>query len=332
MAEHAPSQAPPAVLGTGAAGGKVIILGEHAVVYGHPALAASLDRGVVVRVEEDARGPRFEAPHWNVSLPLEAAADAQPLSQALERVRLAVAPNLTRVVLRVEDRLPLGSGLGSSAALTVAVARALAQARQAPLAPDELMRVVQNAEQVFHGTPSGVDQACVVTGGIIRFVRREGAPHLVEEIAAPHPVLAVVALLRPHVGTKEAVEGLRARRLTHPRTINALMGELGALADDGVAALRKGDLSGLGEHMNLAHGILHALGVSSPDLDQLVAWGRTYGALGAKLTGAGVGGAVVMLTDGDPGRMEQLVVKLRGHGAQAFGVTLGGRPRQGGVS
>lgn len=322
--------APGRLLGEGSAGGKVILLGEHAVVYGHPAVAVGLDRGVTVRVEEAQDGPRLDAPHWNVAVPLTDAEGARPLSIALERVRKAVAPQLTRFVLRADDRLPLGAGLGSSAALTVAVARALSAAVGVPLTTATLMDVVQRAEQVFHGNPSGVDQACVVHGGLIRFQRNAQAPHRVEPIALARPVTLVVALMRAHWGTKEAVEALRQRRERQPRTVNLLMAELGALATDGVAALNAGDLAALGEQMDLAHGILHALGVSSDDLDILVRQGRALGALGAKLTGAGVGGATVMVTDGDPERTRRVVLGLRAHGAQAFSMVVQ-RSSMGGV-
>ncbi|MBI5498075.1 MAG: mevalonate kinase [Deltaproteobacteria bacterium] len=306
------------VLGHGEAPGKVILLGEHSVVYGHPAIAAALSRGVRVSIESNDEGPTFRAPRWGVATVLADAPDVAPLGVALERVRRAVAPGLTRVAAVAEDRLPLGAGLGSSAALTVATARAFAAAAGTTLTAERLTQVCHLAEQVFHGNPSGVDQATVVHGGILRFQRPPGGTPDLRALKPPQPMTLVVALMRPHVGTKEAVEGLRARRERHKRTFEALLHELGALAQDGVALLEQADWAGLGERMDLAHGLLHALGVSSDDLDQLVRLGRNHGALGAKLTGAGIGGAVVMLTDGDLDHTRRLVLALRAHGAQAF--------------
>ncbi|MEW5851114.1 MAG: mevalonate kinase [Myxococcota bacterium] len=311
------------VLGTGSAPGKIIVLGEHAVVYGQPALAAALDRGVRVVVEKDEEGPRLRAPRWGVVAPLSGEEGSAPLSVALERVRAAVAPELTQVALVAEDRLPLGAGLGSSAALTVASARALAAAAGRELTVDRLTEVVHAAEQVFHGNPSGVDQATVVRGGVIQFQRSPGGTPSIRPVNAARPIPVVVALERPHVGTKEAVEGLRRRRDRHPRTLDLLLGELGALCTEGTAAVEKGDLVTLGELMDLAHGILSALGVSSSDLDGLVQFARSQGALGAKLTGAGVGGAMIALTDGDPDRARQLVLAFRARGASAFACELG---------
>lgn len=312
-------------LGQGWAPGKALLLGEHAVVYGHPAVAAALDRGVRVVVETGTSGPRVVAPFAGVDAPLSEEAGSPPVCQALERVRLAVAPHLVDVVLRVEDGLPVGAGLGSSAALSVAVARALADAAGVALSVERVFDVVREAERVFHGTPSGVDQATVARGGILWFKRNmddiNGAPQI-RVLRAGAPFYVVVAMLRPHWGTREAVAALRARRERHRRTMDALLGELGALAEQGAAALERGDLRLLGELMDLAHGILHALGVSSPDLDGLVAFAREHGALGAKLTGAGVGGAIIALVDSNA-RAQALVEAFTGYGARAFSCVLG---------
>jgi mevalonate kinase len=307
------------VLGQAFAPGKVIVLGEHAAVYGHPAVAAGLQRGVTVKVVPDENGPRLRAGHWGVDLPLTEGEGAAPLSQALERVRVMVAPQLTRFCLEADDQLVLGAGLGSSAALTVACARALAAATGVTLDQDRLTQVVHRAEQVFHGNPSGVDQAAVVHGGVIRFQRPPGGVATVRKLVLKKPLPLVVALLRPHVGTREAVEGLRLRRERHRRTFDLLLSELGALAQDAVEDVENADFVTLGQRMDLAHGMLDALGVGSEDLDDLVRLGRRHGALGAKLTGAGVGGAVVMVTNGDPDVMRRLVATLQDHKAQAFG-------------
>jgi mevalonate kinase len=206
----------------------------------------------------------------------------------------------------------------------VAVARALADAAQMTLTPERLTEVVHHAERIFHGNPSGVDQAAVVHGGLIHFRRNmKGGAHDVRALHPPRPLPLVVALMRPHAGTKEAVEALGLRRERHPRTINLLLEELGALAQDGTHALERADWVALGERMDLAHGILGALGVSSDDLDGLVRAAREQGALGAKLTGAGVGGAVVCVTDGDPASARGLVLALRARGARAFSCEVG---------
>ncbi len=311
------------VLGDGFAPGKVILLGEHAVVYGHPAVAAGLTRGVRMRLVEDPEGPRLWAHSWGVALPLTDAPGGTPLGLALERVRQAVAPQLRAFCLEASDELPLGAGLGSSAALTAAAARALAHATGVTLSAERLTQVIQQAEQVFHGNPSGVDQATVVRGGLLRFQRPPGGTPNVEAIVPARPVPLVVALLRPHVGTKEAVEALRQRRERHRRSFDVMLGELGALAQDAVGDIQQGNLVALGERFDLAHALLAGLGVSSEDLEFLTHFGRRHGALGAKLTGAGVGGAVVMVTDGDPQRSKALVDALVGEGAQAFSCAVG---------
>jgi mevalonate kinase len=327
-APPSPSPPPGTLLATAEAPGKAILLGEHAVVYGHPALAGALGRGVRVTVRADPQGPRLHPGPLAAPVPIREG-DGGALGTALARVLADVAPGLRQVALVAEGSLPLGSGLGSSAALSVACARALAQTAGAPLSPDRLYDVVRHAEEVFHGNPSGVDQATVVRGGVLLFRRAStepGARPHVTPVTPARPLHLVVAMLRPHTGTREAVAALRERRDRHPRTVDGLMAELGALALDGARALESGCPGRLGELMDLSHGILAALGVSSDDLDHLVHLARRAGALGAKLTGAGVGGAIIALPGQAPDAAQRILDAMTTVGAVAFLARVGEPP------
>jgi mevalonate kinase len=271
--------------------GKVILLGEHAVVYGHPALAGALARGVEVTVAA-AVADRVRVAAWG----LDASGD-HPAVTALRRIKAALGVARAIEVVGEAD-LPPRAGLGSSAALSVAIARALA-----PGAGDaDVERAAQEGEKVFHSNPSGVDVALATRGGIGLFVRGAG----LEPIATP-PFRLAVGLSGEPRDTGARVAHVAAQRERDPAGTNARLAALGELARAGRSAL--GDAARLGALFDEAHAHLAALGLSSPGLERLVARARGAGALGAKLTGAGGGGAAIALA---PGREEAVLAAWGG--------------------
>ena len=275
--------------------GKVLLLGEHAVVYGHPALAAALGRRVTAEVEEDPAGPSIEllAPARNpTSTSISPVPAPQELLAAVRDLAAAAgAPRRFRA--RVLSDLPLGGGLGSSAALGVALARAFSQLAGRDCPPERAEELALRLERVFHGAPSGVDPAICARGGVILF--RRGEPARIEPIALPAPLHLAVALTGVVRGTRSTVLPLSARRAERPDLYDPMLAFLGELARLGAQALERGDLQDLGIRFDAAHGVLAALGVSCPELEEAVAELRGAGALGAKLTGAGGGGAAIGL-------------------------------------
>jgi mevalonate kinase len=261
----------------GRAPGKVLLLGEHAVVYGHPALAAAIPRFVTVRVEPAAQ-PRIELPS-GVQTPF------QVVEAAAQMARQAGFTG--GFVARVQTEIPLGSGLGSSAAFGVALARAFKPGCDAA----EAARLAMFVETVLHGAPSGVDPAACARGGIIFFVRGE-LPHIEPVRGSAWLVVALTGIAR---GTHSTVMPLSERRAQQPSRIDPMLARLGELTRLGRGELERGDLARLGTRMDEAHAILRELGVSCPELDTLVGALKASGALGAKLTGAGGGGAAIAL-------------------------------------
>jgi len=314
--------------------GKVLLLGEHAVVYGHPALAAALGRRVAVEVEEDPKGPAIEllAPatfpvSTPTSTPIATSTSPFPWSTALSAV--ATPPELLRATsdlaaaagapprfrARVRSELPLGGGLGSSAALGVALARAFAQLAGRDCPPERAEQLALQLERVFHGAPSGVDPAICARGGVILF--RRGEPAEVERISPRVPLHLAVVLTGVVRGTRSTVLPLSARRAERPDLYDPMLAFLGELARGGARALERGDLQDLGVRFDAAHGVLGALGVSCPELEEAVAALRGAGALGAKLTGAGGGGAAIGLGR-DAAHAAALVRAAEGAGMRAF--------------
>jgi len=265
-------------MSAGRAPGKVLLLGEHAVVYGHPAIAAAIPLYVNVVVE-----PAEKA---QLVLPGGMATPSQVLDATIAIARQAGWRGGFRV--RVQSEIPLGSGLGSSAALGVALARAF----KPGCAPDEAAALAMQLERVLHGAPSGVDPAVCARGGVIYFVR--GEPPVIEPVEGR--AWLCVALTGIARGTHTTVMPLRERRKTDA-SIDPKLARLGELARQGRS------LRNLGPLMDEAHAILRELGVSCAELEEAVQKLKAAGALGAKLTGAGGGGAAIGLArDGEHAR------------------------------
>jgi mevalonate kinase len=268
----------------GRAGGKVILLGEHVVVYGRPALATGLPLAVDATVDLGA-GPRLIS---------EAGGDPRTTRLVAEAAR-AFGLDPSKVVVHVRSDVPLGRGLGSSAALSVAVLRAMAGAAGRMLDVPATLRLGRELEGVFHGTPSGVDPAAAALGTCFRFVR--GEPPTVTPIALGRPLRLVIAYGERARSTGSAVGALRERWERDRDRYDALFDEATTVVEQGIAAAERGDLRALGAAFDRNQAVLEALGVSHDDVERLVTAARAAGALGAKLTGGGAGGAIVALAD-----------------------------------
>src|SRR5439155_305560 len=216
------------------------------------------------------------------------------------------------------SQLPAGAGLGSSAALAIAVLRALAAAAGRRLRPDEELALGRRLEAIFHGHPSGIDPAAAAQpgGGCIRFVR--GEPPAIGALRTARPLPLVIALGPPR-STGAAVGGLRARweadRVRHER----LFDRVAAVVEAGARAAEAGDLPALGHAFDENQALLAALGVSAPAVEALAAAARAAGALGAKLTGGGAGGAVIALA-AEP---ERVAAQLRTQQVETIVVRVG---------
>lgn len=293
--------------------GKVILLGEHSVVYGHAALAGALSLGM--------RAHGTPARRCRLALP-EALGAAQRALLRRAFARAAEATGAPPVEVTLEAQLPISMGLGSSAALSVACARLLLQAAGARASPAEVARVAWDMEQEFHGTPSGVDHTTSALGALVLFRRRPGAARgHARVLHSPRPLRVVVALVGVRSPTKATVAGLRARQLRWPARYTRLFREMGRLAAEGAEAVEAGDLAALGDLMNVNQGLLAALGLSSPPLEEMVHRLRALGALGAKLTGAGGdGGAVIGLFP----QPDAALAQLAREGVRCFASQLAG--------
>lgn len=298
--------------GRGRTWAKAILVGEHSVVYGHPAVAVPLHdlamratatpisglsrlRSLDYDGPVDRSGPRF-------ACVVRAFDTAREFSGCLEQ---------SFEIVTTSD-FPHERGLGSSAAAAGAVIRAVLDACGRSASAEEIFALTQTAERVAHGRPSGLDAAATSSPSLIQFQGGQMSP-LSQRIDQAHLVIADSGV---HGSTRQAVMGLRQRYEEDAKTVGPLVAGLGDLTRDAITALHDDDAPGLGSAMSEAHTILAELGLSLPVLDELTRAARQAGALGAKLTGGGLGGCVIALAHG-PTAAEEVRRALELAGAAA---------------
>jgi mevalonate kinase len=286
------------------ASGKAILLGEHAVVYGVPAIAAGLERGVTAHAERAASaslviGDRHAAP-----------GDGSELWYAFSALleALAAAPVAVQATLEI----PPGSGLGASAALGVAIARATLDALGEAQDSARVLTATAAWEGVYHGNPSGVDAAAAASAGCIWFEKGQ-AP---ETITLGCDLTLAIGLAGPPASTKMMVESVARLRERRPQIVEKALEGIRALVKNAKLCLEASDITGLGSLMNYNQMLLSGLFVSTEGIERCCALARDAGALGAKLTGAGGGGAVIALCERD---FEPILRAWREAGIECFG-------------
>lgn len=261
------------------------------MVYGRPAIAAALGRSVTASPTE---GPSGSGTHvhistWNVRF---TRTTDEPLGHALKALLLARGSDFgpdCRVDVTVA--LTAGSGHGCSAALGVAILRAL-DAQEGVTRSDEETRTVADAwEKTFHGNPSGIDVALATSGGVVEFVRGGS----LRRIQCAKPLHFVVADSGVKSSTKTMVEEVARQYARAKARIEQTFDAIAALVRNARLAMEAGDIRALGQLMDLNQGLLSSLMVSTEKLEELCRVARENGALGAKLTGSGGGGSIIAL-------------------------------------
>lgn len=310
---------------TASAPAKSILLGEHAVVYGQPALAVPLTSlrawATVTANPPHVSGLRIAGSESGGELPLEI--DAEMVDNALaltarlvlKHLGVGTPPNIT---ISLHSDIPVASGLGSGAAVSTALARALCVALNRTIDDEALNAIIYEVEKVYHGTPSGIDNTVIVFERPVYFVR--GVPP--QRFALPGSMTLLIGDTGLRASTRVAIDDVRALYEGDPERIGGIFSAIGALVKQGRAALSAGNLAQLGELMNANHMLLRELEVSCPELDRLTEAARSAGALGAKLSGGGRGGNMIALVEDES--VEPVCSALLAAGAvRAFVVRLG---------
>jgi mevalonate kinase len=298
---------------TSSAPGKIILFGEHAVVYGRPALAVPVTQvHTDVEVTDSARsGIWIDAPDVDLQAELNTLPSDHPLAAVIHNFlflsRISPFPNLA---IKITSTLPVASGLGSGAAVTVALTRALASHLHQPLTDEELNAFAYEIEKLHHGTPSGIDNTVVTYARPVYFVRGQS----METFKVGEPFTLVIADTGISAPTKESVSDVRRLWMQDQPRWERVFDKIGDISSAARRAIEAGNLNTLGELMNENHTLLQTLTVSSPALDQLVETARTVGARGAKLSGGGRGGNMIALVHADIA--EAVSLSLREAGAK----------------
>jgi len=283
-------------MSTASAPGKIILFGEHAVVYGRPALAVPVTQvHATVTVEAGAEpGVWLEAPGIDLHCFLSAIPADHPLAAAVYHVVAALGVSLPEALkIRIHSTIPVASGLGSGAAVSVALIRALSAFLGQPLPDERVSALAYEVEKIHHGTPSGIDNTVITYARPVYFVK--GRP--IETFHAGQPFSLVIADTGIPAPTREAVGDVRKLWEAHPEECEKIFDEIGQIADLARQKITSGEWQALGELMDRNHLLLRQLTVSCPALDRLVQAARQAGALGAKLSGGGRGGNMIALID-----------------------------------
>jgi mevalonate kinase len=279
--------------------GKVILFGEHAVVYGHPAIAAPVTqvRATATVRDSTAPGVRLLAPDLGLDRWLAEAREDDALAAAARLVALrADNPTLPNLEITIHSTIPIASGLGSGAATAAALIRALARhLNRLDLSGDAAVcDLTYLVEQIHHGTPSGIDNTVVAYERPVYFVRQR-PQNRIERLAVGQPYHLLVGDTGVRSATHAVVTDVRRQWEADPGTFEAIFEACGAITAQARAVLERGEQERLGALLNENHRWLQRMTVSDPTLDRLVEAAKQAGALGAKLSGAGRGGNMIAL-------------------------------------
>ncbi len=299
--------------------GKVILLGEHAVVYGRHAIAAPIPLTIKALVEDCDEGIHLLIPRWGVEYRLASHASERrsferPAGVMLDQLGLSGRA----MKIEVFPDVPRSMGLGGSAAMAVAIVRALDKHFKLGLTDDQVNSLAFESEKVAHGSPSGLDNTLACYGKPLVF--RAGDPPLVEPLNIREPIPAVIGMTGYEGLTAKTVGRVREAWQQDQKLYERIFDQIDALTLRGIQAVQDNDLPTLGQLMNICQGMLNALQVSTPELEKLCDIAREHGALGAKLTGGGGGGSIIAICDGDT---EAVVSAIRAAGFQAMPVRIG---------
>lgn len=286
---------------TATAPGKIILFGEHAVVYGRSAIAVPVSKvRAKATVEANPQpGVRLIAPDLKRDALLTETRPDDPVAAAAHHVQQAIGlaawPDM---IVTVSSKIPIASGMGSGAAITAAAVRAMTEfvGYKHLLSKEWVSALTYEVEKIHHGTPSGLDNTVVVYEQPVYF-KRQQPQNLIETFTVARSLTFLVADTGIHSSTKRVVGDVRRRWKTNTPKFEQIFDRCGQLADAGRQAIEAGDIQQLGLLMRENQTVLEAMTVSSRKLDRLIKAAERAGAIGTKLSGAGRGGNMIALVE-----------------------------------
>jgi len=304
---------------------KIILFGEHFVVYGEPAIVLAIDKRAYAKAENRSdkriylRSVNLNLAGYfeNGTFKIEQG-DAKEAKLKFEPVKLAVKKVLEKhgenvgLNIEINSTVPVAAGLGSSAAVVAAVTAAVGALLNVKMSNEDVFRITFEAEKIVHGTPSGIDPAISTFGGTLLFQMDTGFKPLDVRMDIP----LVIGDTGVERSTLVQVEKVREMKERYPHVVEPLMWAAREIVLRAMEALKENNLETLGELMNINHALLYGVGVSDESLEWLINAARKAGALGAKLTGAGGGGCMIALAENE--RLEQVLEAIRRAGGRPF--------------
>ncbi len=277
--------------------GKIILFGEHAVVYRRPAIAVPVtETRAKVTIQANIKAPpglvEIEAPDIQLACELDQLNRDHPIGLAIRSVfRELQISRPPAMKLHITSTIPIAAGMGSGAAVSVAISRALLAFLGSPLPDEKISSLAYEVDRLYHGDPSGIDNTVITFGRPVYYIKDQ-SPQL---LTIAKPMTLVIADTGQQKRTSEAVAGVRERWEKDTERYERLFDQIGVIANQARKIIEKGSPVQLGPLMDENQELLKEMGVSSAELDRLVASAQQAGALGAKLSGAGLGGNCIAL-------------------------------------
>jgi len=302
--------------------GKIILFGEHAVVYDQPAIAIPVHKvkataRVIPNLEGQPGEVRIQAADIQLDAALSNLAEDHPLAIAARMgLKAASVDRPPSFTLQISSTIPISAGMGSSAAIAIAIIRALADFFGVPLSVDKISSLAYEVEKFQHGTPSGIDNNVIAHQQPVFFVRNQP----IETLTIEQPTHWVIADSGEKTPTRETVSDVRKLYDSDPTTCGDHFRQIGEITRNARESLIKGEITRLGQLMDQNQRLLESIGVSSPTLEHLIIAAKDAGAVGAKLSGGGRGGNIIALSTAD--NMERIETALLNAGGQRVITTI----------
>jgi len=307
--------------GEGIGFGKAILFNEHFVVYNIPAIVSAIGRYTVAKIEP------IDKPGWKINDNRKATPNYKEdkidqQKDSINRILKKMSVDLSKkgIEVTLDGNLYCASGIGASAASCVAIARAISKHYNLNLSDEEINEIAYEGEKGYHGTPSGIDNTASTFGGLIWF--EKGENNVMDKMDIANPIEIVMGNTGKVANTTAAVAGVKERKQKDPEKYDKILDRAENIAYLAKNALIKEDYKELGKLMNENHKLLQQIEVSSKELDFLVKLARERGALGAKLTGGGLGGNMIALTPGKE-LQEEVANAIEKEGFQTLKTVIG---------
>ncbi len=313
-------------MGKGSGFGKVILFGDHFVVHGVPGIVSAINSTTDAEVKKITQGIAIKDERKG-SKGYAEEKKLQQIESISRMLKFMGLPESTPLSIWLGGSLPGFSGLGASAASSVAIARAISDEFNLNFSDRKINEIAYEGEKAYAGNPSGIDNTAATFGGLMYFQKNtSGGQDNIDQLNIKKPVEIIIGSTGKVANTKAMVEGVAERKRKNPQKYNLVFKRAEHLAVEGKKALLLNDLKKVGELMNENHSLLQQIEVSSKELDELVDVARKEGAIGAKLTGGGGGGCMTALTPGIE-LQERVAVALEKQGFEVLRTKIGVQKR-----